>query len=128
MILFKKSTTNGKNFRKKKYFLKRLSFCLEGKIRKKETVLHSEPSRPLGSLSGTLKEAEAADTCHNQGYGSAFIFCGSGTSSFSKCGSGSSFIFFSSKITLYSKEFSLVVKNIQDCSKVRNNGECANLL
>ena len=26
------------------------------------------------------------------------------------------------------KEFSIVVKNIKDCSKVRNNGACANLL
>ena len=66
-------------------------------------------------------------TCLYQGCGSAFILCGSGSSSFSECGSRSR-----SSLTKFEEknyeEFSYVVKNIKDCSKVRNNGAYANLL
>ena len=62
-----------------------------------------------------------------QGCGSAFIFCGFGSSSFSDCGFGSScFKIADPDLAQICKqkpyeEFSIVVKNIKDCSKVRNS-------
>ena len=63
----------------------------------------------------------------NQGCGSVFILCGtgSGSSSFFECGSGSrsSWTKFEEK-----KSFSQVIKNIKHCSKLRTNEPCENLL
>ena len=58
-----------------------------------------------------------------RGCGSAFIFCRTGSSSFSECGSGSSLTkLLKNKLI----KFSIVVKKIKDCSKVRNNGALCN--
>ena len=63
------------------------------------------------------------------------FFCGSGSSSFSQCGSGSSCFLnvdpdpsIKKVVKNLMKSFFVVEKNIKDCSKVRNNGACANLL
>ena len=74
-----------------------------------------------------------------QGCGSAFILCGSGSSRFYDCGSRSGSESRSgsgsrsrSSLTKFEEKKSwrvfLSCKNIKDCSKVRNNGACANLL
>ena len=68
----------------------------------------------------TLKELPHSP---HQGCGSAFIFCGSGSSSISECGSGSRF---GSSLTKFVKKISswCVSYSYQkrDCSKVRKNG------
>ena len=64
-----------------------------------------------------------------QGCGSAFILCGSGSSSssFSECGYGSRSTWTKFEEKKHEK-FSQVVKNIKHCSKLRNNRACENLL